>query len=481
MTDSIAFTRCPSTGAIVPKSSGHSYGRVRLSGTYTGSPTGIEVRVLQSGTSTEIVTWTPAAFVQGAWDTQIEVPCGPYWLQAEARFTNNHAIDSLSGNAWTVGYVFMIAGQSSMENMLSQSGSPPAADPYTTLFIPDQATVSVAGQTDRAAGVWFAPPVGDGVVSFLNRIRGITGIPCGAVLIAPGGTALMPESAGPPGQFWLNATGSPANYPAEDVLGYALASMRAATGQWLGIQAYEGAGNTLCDFDGTLFLQGEGDVGTTINERYQAGLSTLYGMIVAATLRTPEQLPFFIATIGKFGDGGVGVDEIRSAQMEWAQATAGAILGPATYDIPVVDSAHVHHDPAGSRRIAWRLADAVLYWLGFETCSAAGPFIASSAWDSNVTVTVTIDLDGHVGLVADNSISSLTGFEASTDGFVTLLPISSAHLVSGQVSIVLASVPTSAPSIRYVVTAWNATDNLVRTSDVVPNDTLGYPLRPSIY
>lgn len=481
MTDTVAFTRCPSTGAIVPKSSGHSYGVVRLSGSYSGAPAGIEVRVLQFGTSTEIVSWGSAAILGGAWDIQIQVPCGAYWLQAEARFTNNHAVDSLSGNSWTVGYVFLLAGQSNMENMLSQSGAPPAADPYTTLFIPDQATVSAAGQTGRTAGVWFAPPVGDGMISFLNRVRGITGIPCGAVLIAPGGTALMPESAGPQGQFWLNATGSQANYPTEDVLGYALASMRAATGQWIGIQAYEGAANTLCDFDGILWEGNEGDIPTTTSARLQAGMTTLYGMIAAATLRTPAQLPFFIATIGKFGGGGPGVDYIRSAQMDWTAATPGAVLGPATYDIPVVDSAHVHHNPAGSRRVALRFADAVLHWLGFETYSAAGPFIDSSAWDGNATVTVTINLDGHAGLVADNSSTSLTGFEASIDEFVTLLAISSAHLVSGQVSIVLAGVPTSTPNIRYVVTAWNAADNLVRTSDAVPNDTLGYPLRPSIY
>lgn len=482
MTDTVAFTRCPSTGAIVQKVYGQSYGLVRLSGSYVGMPAGIEVRVRQFGTSTEVATWTLAANVSGAWDIYIVVPCGAYWVQAEVRFSDNHAVSTLNGNSWTVGSIFMLGGQSNMTGLLSQSSSPPTADPYTTLFIPDQATVNAAGQSGRTAGAWFNPPVGDGAVSFLNRVRSQSGIPCGAVLIAPGGTSLMPESAGPSlGQFWLNATGSQANYPTEDVLGYALSSMRAATGPWLGRQSHAGGGNTLCDFDGVLWLQGEGDIPATTGARYRAGMTTLYGMIVAATLRAPSQLPFFVATIGKLGDGGPGVDYIRSAQMNWAAGTPGAVLGPSTYDIPVVDSGHVHHDPAGYKRIAWRFADAVLNWLGFETYSAAGPFIASAAWDSNVTVIVTIDLDGHAGLVADNSTSSLTGFEASTDGFVTLLPINSAHLVSGQISIVLASAPTSAPSIRYVVTAWNTTDNLVRTSDVVPNDTLGYPLRPSIY
>ena len=79
---------------------------ITVSGTYVGTVTNVEARIVQHGTSTEVVTWSTLATgpTGGTFSGSINAPVSAgVWYNIQVRFSNNTSIVSNGANKWGVG------------------------------------------------------------------------------------------------------------------------------------------------------------------------------------------------------------------------------------------------------------------------------------------------------------------------------------------------------------------------------------------
>ena len=124
---------------------------VPLSGTYTGGSAAIQARVITDLGSTEVVAWTTvsASPTGGTWSGSISVPQGGWYRVQVRRGTGGAA--KTGTTKFSVGDVWLFAGQSQQARMSTLSSSPP---------IPDSMT---AHKTSN--GKWQKPGTDGGAVS----------------------------------------------------------------------------------------------------------------------------------------------------------------------------------------------------------------------------------------------------------------------------------------------------------------------------
>lgn len=334
---------------------------VTINGTYSGTPTNIEVQV--DG---------------GAWSTLATAPTGGTYSGTISLATGTHSITVRFSNDTTttatinniaVGAVFLLMGQSNMDSRLTSAQTyTPIGGQIACVFDPDDTAwrqlVDPANRT-ASGGTWFTLMATHFVT---NR-----NMPVGFVNTAEGGTSLSQ---------WTTGSAGGAKYTA------ALSRVTAS-----GINGFEAV----------LWDQGESDttVGPTNQATYKAGLDWLVG-----DAQTRWGCPFIVAQTGTEPGtiSASALDAIRAAQGQTATSTTGAKIGPLGYDRA---NEHWNTNAEGATiSIRWWLAIQAALYSG---TNGRGPRIVSAAFNSERTqIIVSFDLDIKTGLTFGTNAWSAT-------------------------------------------------------------------------
>ncbi len=441
---------------IYQRAAGSTAKTIALAGTATGDTTEIETiesEIVLASDSSVVQTWTAlsSASVGASYSGNLSVPQGGWYHRldrAKDAYGTVIGTSSETANAWSVGILIALLGQSNMAHMTSVSSTPPATDTKTKQY--------------TTGGGWAAV-AGNGAIQFANLMRTGVTIPVGVLPYAIDGTALHINGSR---DYWTDLTaGEP--YP-------------------LFIVGLTAVGSD-CEF--VLWHQGESDaILATTKTQYKADLDTLYGRIRSATGRSTATLQFGCAIMGTLDAILIPIADadcsaIRDAQLEWISATTGAVFAGSSVDMPLVDDAH--WAPASYERMGRRYAQAVLYQLALASYGSSGPKVAGVTRAlGSADVYLNISQGSGTGLTeSDGSTTGigLTGFEVSSDNFSTLLTISSTAFSSGRVKLTLSSAPADVDTVkvRYQYGEQPPITNPAYDNTTPGGDTLGLPLQPT--
>ena len=362
------------TQAVYQRVSG--YANISVVGTYAGSPAAIQARVVQAGTSTEVVTWTTvdASPSGGAFSGSISVPeGGQYNLQV--RFSDNAAITDSGAFAWGVGILVLLIGQSQLVNWFDvgthssvtgaykQSGS---AYPSTT-------------------GTWSEmPTTGNGANEFAAQLIAQYSVPVGLLKYAVGGTLLSQ---------WDQTTD---------------------TYHRNAVKAVADCGGAM---EVILWAQGEADGSSgTSQSAYTTALTNMIAAFRSEITNASglSNLPVIVSLLGRGST--IGTDDqaaaIRSAQFAVCGTVADAYVGATTLDLPLADS--VHYTSAGYVTHAQRMSQAFKALNG-DAAYYRGPYIVSAESVDSTHTDVTI---AHRGGSDFTPTSAINGFEIDDGSIV---------------------------------------------------------------
>ncbi len=401
VSDAISFADF-ADGQVIQRAAGGTSKSVTIAGTYTGSPTAIEIRVVENGTDTPVtgLDWQTLddAPSGGTFSGEIEVPQGG-WYNIDLRFAGGGAPLFGGTNRWGVGVNVFMIGQSNMNHMRTTSSSPPAAN----------ADISM-----HNGGLWAAP-AGNGLITLGNALNDALGVPVGLVEYAIDGTAI---GTWDPGSSWTSA----------------LAGSNAAGGD--------------CEF--VLWHQGESDaIAGTTKASYKASLAAVYAQCLAATGRSAAELPFLVGLLSTILTPPFSTETdatwqaIKDAHVEFCDETAGAHLSANYVDVDRGGDI-IHMSAAGYATAGQRFAQSILYLLGAAGYGGAGPRISSATIDGT-TVHVRIEHDGGGDFTP---ASGITGFEVLDDGTPVTIT-SAAREDANTIALELAAAPGGVVTLRY--------------------------------
>lgn len=387
-----------------------------LSGTYTGSPTSIEARVVDDGTSTGAMAWTTltnATISGGSFTGDLEgIPQGG-WYNLQARFGNITTITSNKTGKLGVGALFAFAGQSNAFKAFEH------VSPDTPSTLTRQYT--------GTSGLAWTTTYGVGVIPFANAMQTALGVPVGVIQVSESGTSLslsQPNS-------WLDET---AGSPYANCIDYinSIASVAGETGK----------------VEALLWFQGEYEAAIShpSSSVYYDDLTTLFGRL--RTEFAQPTLPILISLLPKITSG--GTNDAQSNAIRDAQILACADnynhRGAETYEIAQTDG--LHFSDAGQAVLQTRNALRVQEILG-ESVVSRGPYISSATLVSNTTNAV---VDVNVTLRGGTTItpaSSITGFLV-TDGGVAKTITTAARQTATSVRLTLSGTVSSTVIVQYM-------------------------------
>ncbi len=430
-------------GFVYQRALGTTSKTITFTGTYNGSPSGIEARIC-SGQGTEVMGWTrcsnPSA---GNWSvTFTNVPQGSgYYL--EARDTS--VTTNLTRSIWHfgVGATFMWTGQSNAAGMFSASGGT-AYTVNTDLFFRATArrfdgTYPDFRNTTNSASL-------SGVMPVIDNLSSQLGVPVMAVDASTGGSGLVGG--------W-DTTGS-AMYQSF------LTRLSAIGG----------------DTEGLIWVQGEADGSSGVASSYYTSFGTYLTNARASVGRAAADLPHYIAILGRKGSA-ASPDNwavVRTALMDAETNYTNVKLVGGYYDLPYTDDLHM--TAASYAKFGRRISQAVLNYMlpGTYTTGMKGPEPTSASISGN-DIIVTFTMNNGSNLRGNTSDTGITGFEVR-DGSNVVQTISSAAVTSAtQVTLTMASTPASGWTVRYIPAATFDNSNLVYsdapaigigTNDTVP-------------
>ena len=183
--NSISITG-PADGAVYQRSG--TSGPVTITGNYTGTPTSIQARVVQDGTSTEVVTWTTivASPSGGAYSGTITAPQGG-WYNVQTRFSNDTSTSASSTHQVGVGVLVAFIGQSNAAHFFTEG----TGTPDTHVVV-------------NTSNGWVKGPTGYGAANFGNMLHTEFSVPIGLLNYGVGSTRLLSGGSGEPN--WLDLT-----------------------------------------------------------------------------------------------------------------------------------------------------------------------------------------------------------------------------------------------------------------------------------
>ena len=379
---------------------------ITVTGTYAGSPTAIQARIVQHGTSTEVVTWTTivASPSGGTFSGALSVPQGG-WYNVQVRFSNDTGIVSNGSNKFGVGIVVLCAGQSNMSywGTTGTNSSPALAAKQTGSAYPS------------TTGSWS--PLGtteQGHAAFANALISAYSIPVGILNYAAAGAAVT---------SWDDA--------ADGLVQNA-------------VKAVSDAGGAV---EYILWAQGEaealsGMAKATYKTHLASVISTLRAGISNGSTR--PRLPFLAGTLGRENYSGVTdatMAAIREAIQEVIADGTETYIGASALD---VYSDNVHYTGAGYAVFAGRFAQTVKYICGTESYHR-GPYITSAAI---VDVTHTDVNISHRGGTDFTPTSGINGFEID-DGGTVVVPSAAVRQSANVVRLTHSALSSGAPTVRY--------------------------------
>lgn len=386
------------------------------------------------------------------------------WYRTRVRSRGAAVLATAAGaNRWGVGQIILVAGQSNSERMRSRMAGQPVANPLTAMYW----GVDGANKFSAAACAWSAPQ-GHGLRALLDLEQQRLGVPVAAIPAGVDSTALLGDYSGngsPTPHWWLDEATAAGPYR------QALAAVDATGG----------------DVGAIDWMHGEAEAkfspapvaGKTA--AYRAGMTTLYGRLLAHVGRTPAQCPIVVTTLGRGANyiaaqADANFAAVRAAQVGWSRETAGAVFGGSMVTLPLADSIHFT-DAAYATRGAF-VAQALRRAAG-AGFGPDGPELIDAVYDAG-TGRLRLTYDGRGGALAGTiATTGLTGFEASADGFATLLPSAAAIAGPDLVEIAL-PVGLGSVAVRY---GWgqspDVSNALVNVADGAGAPT-GYPAASTV-
>lgn len=409
---------------------------VTVSGTYVGLPTSIEARIVVDGTLTEVVAWTTlvASPGGGTFSGVISVIQGG-WYNVQVRFSNSTPTVSNGVNAWGVGILIGCIGQSNMHSTTTGWFS-----------IGTDHTASSLLRKYTTAGGWETLSIGNGAISFGNKLITALNIPVGLLNYGVNGSALRAEAVTSYG-YWLDLTaGEP----------YALFLT--------GVTATGGG------LEFVVWIQGEREAnsGVVTEAEYKTSIEAFITLQIRADITnrsSSPNLPFIASTLGRCTTG-VAADwqGIRNALYWLEGGVADCYAGATAIDLPLMDAVHI--SATGQTTHGQRMAQTVLDILGNETYHR-GAVIDYAAIVNTQTIDVYLT---HTAGSDFTPITAITGFEIYDSG--TAETITSATRSSATIiRLVISGTITGTATVSYLYGA-----NPTITSSVYDNTAMTLPL-----
>lgn len=498
-------------GYVFQRASGGTSRNITFSGTYAGSPAGIEARVINAD-GTANTAWkrctTPSA---GVWNVTLTVAQGGE-LALEVRDIVTTANIQRTLLPWGVGAVLLFTGESIADQQASGSSwtDTGSTDYPSSTFTPDRQQSSIiylqdawrnstsytantslvcdgldftlwrcaTTHTSAASGTfaadrtanpsrWTAVDVSAMQVDTLNntagaamhtvdRVRKYAGVPCMAVFGAKTGSQLV--------------GGSPSNWATySDTVTHG--KLKAAIA------------NTESDYEVIYWLQGANDANAASPPSaaaYQSALEAVIPQIrTYVTGRTTSALPVVIAKLGTNTVGNSAVDagwrQVRNGQAQ-AIPNITNVLQLEMYDLAHVDA--LHPSTAEYVRLGKRQAQAYLnYYLpGTYTNPTEGASVLSATKNGGGThIDVVFTLNYGTTLQGLTGSTGLTGFRVLRSGTPQTI---TAAVVQATNTIRLSGVFLSGDVVDYIDIQNPVITNNVFTNASVIGDAAGVPVKP---
>ncbi|MEM7351802.1 MAG: LamG domain-containing protein, partial [Acidobacteriota bacterium] len=419
-----------------------------VSGTFDGTPTVIEARVVTAVGGSEVLPWSTVdeAPANGLWSgTLSRVPQGG-WYRVEARSADDPGTVTSSSARFGVGMIVAAIGQSNMvkhftEDEADGSVMLPAETPHDETYrygYGEPPGFDYARQRDADIPVSWGNVTGTGGIRLANNLQAALGIP---VLIL---------------DFALDWTGIQAHW-------------NDTSGSFLGWPRFADALAEVGTIEAVLWHQGayDGQITSTTPASYKAGLDTLYSQITDQ-VGGHGTLPFVLAiqNRGVYNET-LAVDDsynaVRRAQLEWIDAQPYAFAAGSSVDMDLSNrpgTGSGHFFAAGYEVMADRYTRGLLHAIdqpGYEA-GVGGGHIASAELQGNVVV-VDIAHDQGTRLTLPDPAADVEGFTLSETPWVvggarnelaTEQAVLSADADGNQVLITLAAPPTGPIYLRYL-------------------------------
>jgi hypothetical protein len=386
---------------------------VPLSGSYTGTPTAVEARVIDSATFAVVQDWAVAAPSPsgGTWSGSISVPQGG-WYKIQVRFLNAGQI--VTGTTqWGVGDVWVFAGAAQQRRMSTAVDAPPTPDDRTAVF--DGAAWALPGVLANSSG--------NGVIRFLNLMAAATGVPQAVLQTATDSASI-------------------ADWEAADPAYTAAASALTSLGRVGAI----------------LWHQGSGDIGLLTRAQYKIRLADLRTRLEsAATVQRFGLFPLMRRT----ADPTDAVHDLRRAHFEYIAENPGTVNLGWTPTVALADASN--QTPAGSETIAHAYAHALLYATGTEPRPNLGPVIAGVSRSGR---TLTLSVQHRAGTaLALSSGTQPSDFKVFAKGAAYSdaggLAISSMAIGASTITIQLATDPGTDVDVYYQYGRFDGTSAIL--------------------
>lgn len=432
-------TTTPLTRQVIQRSG--TTGTLAVTGTYTGTPTTIEGRIVQDGTSTPLSTFD--------WQTVVASPSGGTfsfnfssvpqggWYNVQVRFSNDTAQNWTTGKVG-IGKVYSFTGQSFAEGWFYNGGATLGGTGTLTA----NALSSVTGNINTNTS-WTLPDTAamDAVIQFGNDlIAAEAGVPVACVDNGIGGSGLTLAVGG--NQWQITTAGQP----------YA---------KWLLTTDAVGG-----KYEALFWMHGQADSANNVSEAtYAAGLSAQLALFRSYTGQA--SLPIILLHMPNFA---------ASTSDAIAQGTRNAIIAEGAnannYLMSVNDYTYpdgVHPAHASMASFGKRGGVAAKLILG-QSSYGRGPSFTSLDYVSSTVYDLILT---HRGGTDFTPSSSITGFRA-LDG-VSVATISSvARQAATKIRLTLAGAPSGTPSFQY-----QYGESFTITGPVLDNTTEVLPLEPS--
>lgn len=423
----------PADGRIFQRSG--TSGTIAASLNYTGTPTSIEARLVQDGTSTPLSGFD--------WQTVVASPAGGAvafefasvpqggWYNLQLRDSATPGAVVTSGKIG-VGALVATFGQSPVLKFFTAGDSTLTPDPKLRMF--------------GSVGSWVAGngATMNGAISCGNALVAALGVPVGLLDYGVDGSGLVVVSNG---ARWVPTTTTPYINFRDAVLSI---------------------GGKI---EGAIWGQGEGDAKLNVLEAdYYAGLGTLFAQ-VRSDFAAPN-LPIVLMMLGRRLDGTLPDASAEAIKRAQAQKCEDANIYRVERADLAVSADSIHQTPAGFATLGARCANALKYAWGLATYYR-GPSLQSALRVSETVFDVTV---AHSAGIDITPATGITGFRATDPGASdAVIAVSSAvRQAANKIRLTLASAPVGLPAITYLYGT-----NPVQTGAVKDDTALALPLEYS--
>lgn len=428
---------------IVPRDNGQTYSVITYSGTYNASgttPVTIEVQIEQNGAGTVLQAYTALSnmtLVAGHWFGTMQTPKGDGY-QIKARFKNGGgtviSTSSATTNFWGVGTLGEQSGQSHLPHMEDDVNSPPSANAGGRVF----------------DGTSWTNPAGNGNIALLNGLVSLfagTGLggtdePFGMVRTGIGGAGWGVDGGG-----------------AHDGGYYSGGQWSLDTSWYQPMPLLRRKTSALREHKppNYVFVAGgssDAVFGRTYAQIY-ADEQTVRGLINTWHGLSSSQLPWLVLTNARALDGtsAAAWQTCKDADLAMAANQTNCKLIANLVDLALADEYHLTAIAYG--HACCRSAQSIGKFYGATSIDGVSLlFVSGNRYYGSADIYLTTNESTQLNK-ADGTTTgaSLTGFEASSDGFSTPLTISSTAFVQpNKIKLTLSTPPANGDNVvvRYL-------------------------------